>query len=176
MKNIIIFVLLLLVYSCGASRKITESDSHTKVNIESVYTDTSKIVSSWEIVLNTVLTEIDLSNIWVTTYYPQKDSNGNQLIKEEIIINNNKTVVKTKSTTEVKNVQESSGIKLDNSIQIQEDIKIKTVEIKPASPWRTYLILLIILIILIIALVIIIKLGGPIKLLTKVNSLARYLK
>lgn len=110
MNRISIIAIILLICSCGTSRKITQTETHSKVNIESSFLDTSKRSESWEVIVNSVVKEIDLSKISIITYFPEKDNCGKQLIKQRIEINKNKIYSGSIDLIESQEIKESNKI------------------------------------------------------------------
>lgn len=124
MNRIVIIAIILFICSCGTTKKISHNESHSKVNIETSFLDTSKRVASWEMIVNSVIKRIDLSKIRITTFYPEKDSSGEQLVKEVILIDNNITVTESKSEEESKTENENNGVALKNTMSGENDISI----------------------------------------------------
>ena len=141
MRNIFIIIAIILLYSCAPGKKVTQSESHSELNIQSNQVDTTKKVFGWEIVLNNVIKEIDLTKIKITSYYPIKDSSGKQLIKDEILIDNNKTVVSSSSGKELKTEQENKGLSSEIAIKDREDSKVEIIEKRGVSKFALYLII-----------------------------------
>lgn len=148
MKNIIIIILTLILFSCATSKKVTNTDYHSNVDIQNSYSDSSKTTASWEIILNSVIKEIDLTKIRITTYYPQKDSAGKQLIKEVISIDNDKTVIASTARKELKQEQENKAINNKTNIKKAEDLKTITKESKKAIPIKYKLIFISVILLL----------------------------
>lgn len=123
-RVIILFALILLVCSCGTTKKITQTKTHSKVNVQTSLLDTSKRNSSWELVVSSLVNTIDLSKIKITTFYPTKDSTGEQLVKEIVMIDKNIIVTKAQSEEEVKTEAENNGITLNSGMSGENDNSI----------------------------------------------------
>ena len=147
MQKVFILLAIILLYSCAPSKRVMQSESHSELNMQSNQVDTTKRVSGWEIVLNSVIKEIDLTKIKITSYYPTKDSSGKQLIKDEILIDNNKTVVSSSSEKELKTEQENKGVSSEIAIEGREDSKVEIIEKRGASKFTLYLIIALLLLI-----------------------------
>lgn len=148
MKNIIIIILTLILFSCATSKKVTNTDYHSNIDTQNSYSDSSKTTASWEVILNSVIKEIDLTKIRITTYYPQKDSAGKQLIKEVISIDNDKTVIASTAKKELRNEHENKAINSKTTFHKAEVLKTITKDKKARSPVRLYLFLTIIVTVL----------------------------
>lgn len=141
MKALIISIILIILAGCGPSKKILKTYITTTTQTETKKVDTSAVKASWEDVLNTVVNQIDLSKIRITTYYPTIDSaTGKQPVKSDIVIDKNiKTDLKNEqkaSGTEVKKAGISEDTKQNS--QIREVIQVK--EKKTGLPVKYYLI------------------------------------
>lgn len=147
MQKVFILLAIILLYSCAPSKRVMQSESHSELDIKKSYIDTTKTLSSLEIVLNNVVKSIDLTKIKITSYYPTKDSSGKQLIKEEISIDNNKTVVSSSSEKELKTEQENKGVSSEIAIEGREDSKVEIIEKRGASKFTLYLIIALLLLI-----------------------------
>lgn len=134
MNRIILIAIILFISSCGTSKKITQTETHSKVNIESSYLDTSKKHASWEVLLSSVMTVIDLSNIRITTFYQGRDSSGKQAIKELIEIDRNVTVTSSKSEKQSKTEEENKGVSLNSSLSGENETKDSTSIERKSSP------------------------------------------
>lgn len=134
MKNLVIIITALLIYSCGTTKKITQSDSHSKVNIDTAFLDTSKRIASWDVMLNSVMTVIDLSKIRITTFYQERDSSGNQRVKEVIEIDQNIAVAESKSTQQSKKEEENKAISLESTFSREDFTKVITSVERDNSP------------------------------------------
>lgn len=124
MNRIIIIAIILCICSCGTSKKITHNESHSKVNIETSFLDTSKRISSWELVVSSLVNTIDLSKIKITTFYPTKDSTGEQLVKEIVMIDKNIIVTEAQSEEELKTEAENNGVTLNSEMSGENDNSI----------------------------------------------------
>lgn len=157
MKNLVIIITALLLYSCGTTKKMTQTETHSKVNIESSFVDTSKRTSSWEIIMNSVINKIDLSKVRITTYYQETDSTGKQLIKEDIFINNNIKTIESKSIEEIKNQVENKGMIINNTLSGEYDSSSISTIVRKTIPLNRYFIIVFGMSILIFCLKILIK-------------------
>lgn len=126
MNRIVIIAIILFICSCGTTKKITQTETHSKVNIETSFLDTSKRISSWEIVVNSIVSTVDLSKIKITTFYPIKDSTGEQLVKEIVLIEKNIIVTESKSEEELKTENESNGVSINNKISTEDESSISS--------------------------------------------------
>jgi hypothetical protein len=140
-----ILAIILLISSCVASKKITKIETQSDVKVQTSLLDTSKRSSAWEIVLNSVIKEIDLTKILITTYYTEKDSTGKQLVKEEIVINQDKTTTVTSTATDVKTEQESRAISADTTLSEVTETKTEVTEKRGTSPVKLYLIVFVVI-------------------------------
>lgn len=140
MNRIVIVLIMFLISSCAASRKVTKIETQSEVKVQTSLLDTSKRSAAWEFVLNSVIKEIDLTKIRITTYYPEKDSSGKQLVKEDIVIDQDKTTTVTSTATEVKTEQESNAISADTTLSEVIVTKTEVAEKKGTSPAKLYLI------------------------------------
>lgn len=134
MKQILIIIIMLLLYSCGTMKKVTNSESHSKVNIQTSYVDTSKREASWEVILNSVMTVVDLSKIRITTFYQERDSSGKQSVKEVIEIDRNVTATDCKSEKQTKTEVENKGVSLTNEISGEHETKDSTSIERKSTP------------------------------------------
>ena len=134
MKKVIIVTLILALYSCGTTKKITQSDSHSKVNLETAFLDTSKRMASWEVMLNSVMTVIDLSKIRITTFYQERDSSGKQSVKEVIEIDHNVAVTDSKSEQQSKKEEGKKAISQASTLTREDDTKVTTSVERENSP------------------------------------------
>lgn len=134
MNRLIIIVLIFFLFSCGTTKKITQSDSQSKVNIETAFLDTSKRMASWEVMLNSVMTVIDLSKIRITTFYPERDSTGQQSVKEVIEIDHNIAVTDSKSAQQSKKEEEKKDISQASTLTREDDTKVTTSVERENSP------------------------------------------
>lgn len=139
----VIIITALLLYSCGTTKKMTQTETHSKVNIESSFVDTSKKFESWEVIVNSVVKEIDLSNIRITSYYPEKDSLGQQLIKEIMLIDNNITKIKSETKKELLIKNDEKGVFINKNISEEDKSIISTVLKKRIIPVKLNLIIII---------------------------------
>jgi len=133
MKGIIVFLMVLFFYSCGTTKKATQIETHSKVNFQTSFLDTSKRSASWEVFVNSVVKEIDLSKIQITTYYHDLDSTGKQLIKEFISIDKNSEITVSIFGKETKNENEKKDIGLKSRIIEESETKLKIKENKTSS-------------------------------------------
>jgi hypothetical protein len=133
--------MIALLSGCGPSKKVLKTDITTTTHTSAVKVDTSVVKVAWEDVLNTVVNQIDLSTIKITTYYPTIDSvTGKQPVKSDIVIDKNvKTDLKAEQKaagTEVKKAGISEETKQNS--QIREIVQVK--EKKTGIPIKYYLI------------------------------------
>lgn len=141
MRTILLFIMIALLAGCGPSKRVLKTDITTTTTKETVKVDTSAVKVAWEDVLNTVVNQIDMSTIKITTYYPTIDSvTGKQPVKSDIVIDKNvKTDLKAEqkaSGTEVKKAGISEETKQNS--QIREIVQVK--EKKTGIPIKYYLI------------------------------------
>ena len=141
MKKVIIVTLILALSSCAASRKVTKTSADTKLEIKSSYIDTSQKSATLEFILNSVVKEIDLTKIKITTYYTEKDSTGKQLIKEQITIDKNTTTTTSANSKEIKTEQENKAIRADTSLTGNSTTYTETTQTKGSSKFKLYLII-----------------------------------
>lgn len=141
MNRISIIAIILLICSCGTSKKITQTETHSKVNIESSYLDTSKRSESWEMIVNSVVKEIDLSKIHITTYYPIKDSTGKQLVKEVVLIDQNFTTSDSKYVKEVKRSEDMKAVVINSTLSRKSDSSYTYITERKNKSLKIYLIL-----------------------------------
>lgn len=141
MKKVIIVTLILALSSCAASRKVTKTSADTKLEIKSSYIDTSQKSATLEFILNSVVKEIDLTKIKITTYYTEKDSAGKQLIKEQITIDKNTTTSTSANSKEIKTEQENKAIRADTSLTGNSTTYTETTQTKGSSKFKLYLII-----------------------------------
>jgi len=134
MNRLIIIVLILFLFSCGTTKKITESDSHSKVKLETTFLDTSKRIASWEVMLNSVMTMIDLSKIRITTFYQERDSSGKQSVKEVIEIDHNVAVTDSKSAQQSIIEKENKAISQASTLTREDETKVITSLERESSP------------------------------------------
>jgi cobalamin biosynthesis Mg chelatase CobN len=134
MNRLIIIVLILFLYSCGTTKKITQSDSNSKVNIESAFLDTSKRIASWEVMLNSVMTVIDLRKIRITTFYQERDSSGKQSVKEVIEIDHNVAVTDSKSAQQSIIEKENKAVSQASTLTRETETKVTTSIERESSP------------------------------------------
>jgi hypothetical protein len=145
MNKIAIVLIVFLISSCAASKKVTKIETQSDVKVQTSLLDTSKRSAAWEIVLNSVIKEIDLTKILITTYYTEKDSTGKQLVKEEIVINQDRTTTVTSSATEVKTEQESKAISADTTLSQVTETKTEVTEKRGTSPAKLYIIVFVVI-------------------------------
>jgi hypothetical protein len=110
------------------------------VNVETSLLDTSKRFASWEVIVNSIVKEIDLSKIRITTYYPVKDSAGKQLIKEVVSIDNNKTSIESRFGKNIKSELVKKSIIVESLITEEGTLKTILGE-KSNTKYRYYVII-----------------------------------
>lgn len=136
----IAFIIVMLISSCGPTKKVTKTDSTTSVETTIKKVDTTKTVAAWQSVIDNVISQVDLSKIKIVTYYPTIDSSGKQAIKEEISIEKNIATTATTNSTENAKITEDKGVKEDN-VQTYQNREIeKVTEKKTGLPIKYYLI------------------------------------
>jgi hypothetical protein len=165
MKKVIIVTLILALSSCAASRKVTKTSADTKLEIKSSYIDTSQKSATLEFILNSVVKEIDLTKIKITTYYTEKDSTGKQLIKEQITIDKNTTTTTSTNSKEMKTDQENKAIRADTSLTGNSTTKTEITQTKGSSKFKLYLGF--VLIIIVAGALIYLKYRNPIRTIFK---------
>jgi len=134
MNRILIIIIMLLLYSCGTMKKVTNSESHSKVNIQTSYVDTSKRAASWEVILNSIMTVVDLSKIRITTFYQERDSSGKQSVKEIIVIDRNITTIDSKSEKQTKKEEQKKGVSLTSALSGENETKDSTSIERESTP------------------------------------------
>lgn len=144
MNRISIISIILLICSCGTSKKITQTETHSKVNIECSFVDTSKKSESWEMIVNSVAKTIDLSKIKITTFYPEKDSLGEQFIKDIIQIDNDITNIESIIRKELLIKNEENGIFLKNNKSEEDKTFTSTIFKKSNIPVNLKLIIIVV--------------------------------
>lgn len=135
----IALIIVMLISSCGPTKKVTKTDSTTSVETTIKKVDTTKTEAAWKSVIDNVISQVDLSKIKIITYYPAVDSSGKQAVKEEISIEKNIATKARINSTENAIITEDKGIQEDNSQTYQNREIEKVTEKKTGLPIKYYL-------------------------------------
>lgn len=137
-KYIILFLSILVIYSCGVTKKATKVETHLTAKTEIEKNDSAQSHSTREDLLNSIIEKIDKSTTKVTVYNPP-DSTGKQSVNRTIETTNDiktttNTVDKTKQNTVIK-----TGSKQVAKKQTNLDQQQTTSEKKNKTPLKVYI-------------------------------------
>lgn len=142
MRKLILIVCLVLLNSCAATKKVTKTETRTESELIVQVRDSSTISSTWNDFLISIEKNIDLSKIFITSYYPVKDSiTGKQLIKDEVLIEKNITTTKETQLEQTGEVTESAEVVINSTQKVKSDVKDEVIFKKGASNFKLYAII-----------------------------------
>ncbi|MDP3399111.1 MAG: hypothetical protein Q8S23_08190 [Bacteroidales bacterium] len=91
-KIILTFLLLSITFACSTTKSLNKKH-YTESENTDLSINSSLLVESLQYKLNEQIISLDLSTIHIKSYFPFKDSSGNQLVEKEVIIYKNEKII-----------------------------------------------------------------------------------
>lgn len=125
---------------CGTSKRVVKTDTEIQSSIAVSKRDSSSSITAMQSIVERVVSQVDLSQIRIITYYPTADSSGKQPVKEEIFIDRNITTSVLDSEKKDLTIEQSSASveQSQQDTQLKQNIEMK--EKKSGIPIKYYII------------------------------------
>lgn len=141
MKTITSLIILSIIMTgCGTSKRVVKTDTEIQSSIAVSKRDSSSSITAMQSIVERVVSQVDLSQIRIITYYPTADSSGKQPVKEEIFIDRNITTSVLDSEKKDLTIEQSSASveQSQQDTQLKQNIEMK--EKKSGIPIKYYII------------------------------------
>lgn len=141
MKTITVLIILsIMLTGCGTSKRVVKTDTEIQSSIEKSKRDSTSSITALQSIVERVVSQVDLSQIRIITYYPTADSSGRQPVREEILIDRNITTSVIDSEKKDLTIEQSSASveQSQQDTQIKQSIDVK--EKKSGIPIKYYII------------------------------------